>query len=361
MKTINVILFGIGNVGSTLISQIVDWNDRVAQIDDFRINIPVIANSAHAFFNKNGLCNHWETDFKHFSVPYKIEDIINFLKQQELENLIVVDATANQDIVKCYGLLIENGCHIVAANKIANSLSFDFYTRLRKQLKKHHRKFYYSTNVGAGLPVISTIQMLKASGDQIHKIRGVFSGSLSFIFNEWSNGENKFSEIVQHARNVGYTEPDPRIDLSGKDVARKLLIIARELGLQLELNDIEVQSLVPPQLNGHTGLADFNNRIDELDEAFQTLIQTKKNHQVFRYIAELDVTGKKATVTLELVEKYTNLGMLKGTNNMFEIYSQHYHREPLTIVGSGAGREVTANGILKDIIQIKNSIKEVYA
>lgn len=361
MKTINVILFGIGNVGSTLINQIINWNDRVAEIDDFRINIPVIANSTHAFFNNNGLCNHWETDFKHFSVPYKIEDIINFLKQQELENLIVVDATANQDIVKSYGLMIENGCDIVAANKIANSLSFDFYTQLREQLKKHSRKFYYSTNVGAGLPVLSTIKTLKASGEHIYKIRGVFSGSLSYIFNQWSQGDTKFSEIVQNARNLGYTEPDPRIDLSGKDVARKLLIIAREIGLELELAEIKVQSLVPPKLNGHTTLESFNNRIDELDEAFQSLIQTKNSHQVYRYIAELDVTGKKATVSLELVEKYTNLGMLQGTSNMFEIYSQHYHKEPLTIVGSGAGREVTANGILKDIIQIKDSIKEVYA
>lgn len=361
MKTINVILLGIGNVGSALISQIEEWNDRVAAIEDFRIHIPVIANSTYAFFNKNGLSNNWETDFKHFSIPYKIEDIINFLKHQELENLVVVDATANQDIVKSYGLLIENGCHIVAANKIANSLSFDFYSQLRKHLKKHCRQFYYSTNVGAGLPVISTIKTLKASGDQIYKILGVFSGSLSFIFNQWCEGDTNFSEIVQNARDLGYTEPDPRIDLSGKDVARKLLIIAREIGLEIELNDIKVQSLVPPQLNGHTTLESFNNRICELDKAFQNLLPAKNINQVFRYVAELDVISKKATVTLETVEKYTNLGMLKGTNNIFEIYSQHYNREALTIVGSGAGKEVTASGILKDIIQIKDSIFQVYA
>lgn len=356
MNNINVILLGIGNVGSALITQIREWNDRVAATEDFRINIPVVANSKYAFFNKNGLNNNWETDFKHLSIPYEIIDIINFLKHQELENLIVVDATANHDTVKSYKLLIENGCHIVAANKIANSLSFDFYLHLRKQLKKHRREFYYSTNVGAGLPVISTIKTLKASGDQIYKVRGVFSGSLSFIFNQWCEGDTKFSEIVQLARNLGYTEPDPRIDLSGKDVARKLLIIAREIGLELELKDIYVQSLVPPQLNGHTAIESFNNRICELDKAFQNLLPTKNINQIFRYVAELDVFSKKASVTLEMVEKHTNIGMLKGTNNIFEIYSRFYNKEPLTIIGSGAGKEVTANGILKDIIQIKDSI-----
>lgn len=361
MKTINVILFGIGNVGSTLIQQIQELNERLFEYDNFSINVPVIANSTHAFLNKNPLHNNWETDFKNFSVPYKIEDIINFVKRHKLENLVAVDATANVNIVNSYNLLIENGFHLVAANKIANSLSFDFYTRLRKELTKHGRHFYYSTNVGAGLPVISTIKTLKASGDDIYKIRGVFSGSLSYIFNQWSLGEAKFSDIVQDAKNLGYTEPDPRLDLSGKDVARKLLIIARELGLELELNDIEVQSLVPPQLNGHTTLSTFNNRIYELDEAFQNLFQTKKTNEVFRYVAELDVINKKASVTLLKVEKNTNLGMLQSTSNIFEIYSQYYYQQPLTIVGSGAGKEVTASGILKDIIQIKDSILQVYA
>jgi homoserine dehydrogenase len=360
MNNINVILFGIGNVGSALIRQIQKANDEVFKPKNFQINLPVIANSKRAFYSNNGLNNHWETDFQSFSVPYKIEDIIEFVKHQNLENLIAVDATANSEIVNSYATLVENGFHIVAANKIANSESFDFYNLLRTHLKKFNRKFYYSTNVGAGLPVLSALKSLKVSGDEVFKVRGVFSGSLSYMFNEWSKGEYSFSKIVGDARDLGYTEPDPRIDLSGKDVARKLLIIARELGLKMELNDINVQSLVPQKLNGQTVVSHFNQRITELDDFIYNLTQKKSDNQVFRYVAELDVINQKASVALVEIDKFSNLGMLEGTNNIFEIYSKHYNHTPLTIVGSGAGNDVTASGILKDIIYLKDSIFQVY-
>lgn len=359
MKTINVILFGIGNVGSAIINQILQANVQVFNKQGFQINVPIIVNSSLAFYNSNSLGHNWETDFKNFSVPYKIEDVIKYVKHHELENLVAVDATASSNIVNSYLLLIENGFHIVAANKIANSLSYDFYAQLRNHIKAYNRKFYYSTNVGAGLPVLSTLRSLKQSGDEVLKVRGVFSGSLSFLFNQLSEGERPFSNILKHARNLGYTEPDPRIDLSGQDVARKLLIIARELDLKFELEDIEVQSLVPKQLNGQTSLEQFNARVLELDCTIEQFVNAKSTNEVLRYVAELNVKEQQAKVKLITVSNNSNYGLLQGTNNLFEIYSKQYGNEPVSIVGAGAGREVTAAGVLKDLVAIAQSIVNV--
>lgn len=358
MKTINVILFGIGNVGSTLIRQVQQLNENSFQAENFKINMPVIANSRHMFYDAKGLNKVWEADFKNFSVPYKIDDIVKFVKEQGLHNIVAVDATASSDLVNYYGLLIENGCHIVAANKIANSLSIEFYNQLRGQLKTYNRQFYYSTNVGAGLPVLSTLKALKQSGDEVLEVRGVFSGSLSYLFNEFSEGNQPFSNILDNARKLGYTEPDPRIDLSGVDVARKLLIIARELNINLEFKDIEVQSLVPKQLNGQTSLNHFNQFAYQLDNPME-FVKSQNNTEVLRYIARLNVKQQKAEVKLILVPKNSNFGLLKGANNIFEIYSKQYNEHPLVISGAGAGREVTASGILKDLLAISQSIVNV--
>ena len=355
-KTIHIVLFGIGQVGSTLINQINEARSRLQQLQNLQLRIPIIANSKLAFYDKDGISNSWETDFEAFSVPYRIDEIIQFARHHKFENLIAIDATASAVYTQNYIKLIENGFNIVSANKVANTLHYDFYEVLRLALKKHNKSFLYETNVGAGLPVIETVKNLYNSGEKIEKIRGVFSGSLSYIFNQFSESEAPFSKVLNEASKLGLTEPDAREDLSGNDVARKLLILARELNIKTEFSDVSVESLVPKQLNGKTTLHQFNIRSKELDVPFQKLKQQLSENQVLRYVGELDVAKKTLEVKLISEEKNSTLGQLKGTDSVFEIFSESYSKHPLVIQGAGAGKEVTARGLLSDVIKLSNSL-----
>jgi len=355
-KTIHIVLFGIGQVGSTLINQINEARSRLQQLQNLQLRIPIIANSKLAFYDKDGISNSWETDFEAFSVPYRIDEIIQFARHHKFENLIAIDATASAVFTQNYIKLIENGFNIVSANKVANTLHYDFYEALRLALKKHNKSFLYETNVGAGLPVIETVKNLYNSGEKIEKIRGVFSGSLSYIFNQFSESEAPFSKVLNEASKLGLTEPDAREDLSGNDVARKLLILARELNIKTEFSDVSVESLVPKQLNGKTTLHQFNIRSKELDVPFQKLKQQLSENQVLRYVGELDVAKKTLEVKLISEEKNSTLGQLKGTDSVFEIFSESYSKHPLVIQGAGAGKEVTARGLLSDVIKLSNSL-----
>ena len=231
---VNVVLFGIGNVGSTLLNQVIESQQFFLEKRNIDLRFPIITNSTLAFFEKEGAKNQWEANFAQSAIPFRVEDIIEYVQEQQLENLIAVDATASFEIIKSYIPLIQNGFNIVAANKKANTLQFDFYKELRENLKAFDKSFLYETNVGAGLPVIQTINDLYFSGEKITKIRGVFSGSLSYIFNRFSLEDTTFSEILLAAEKLGLTEPDSREDLAGNDVARKLLILAREIEQKIE-------------------------------------------------------------------------------------------------------------------------------
>jgi homoserine dehydrogenase len=291
-----------------------------------------------------------------FSVPYKTDEIIQFVKQHKFEKVIAIDATASIAFTQNYIKLIENGFHIVSANKVANTLHYEFYQALRLALKKHNKSFLYETNVGAGLPVIETIKNLHNSGEKIEKIKGVFSGSLSYIFNQFSESEVAFSKVLNKASKLGLTEPDPREDLSGNDVARKLLILARELNIKTEFQDISIESLIPKPLNGKTSLHQFNHRSKELDAPFQELKKKLTKNQVLRYVGELDVTKKTLEVKLIREEKNSVLGQLKGADSVFEIFTESYGSQPLVIQGAGAGKQVTARGVLSDVIKLSKSL-----
>ncbi|WP_296314094.1 aspartate kinase [Winogradskyella sp. UBA3174] len=355
MKTINLAIFGIGNVGSTLINQINALKTRLYKEQNIKIKIPVITNSNLAFYANDTEYN-WQMDFELFSKPYKIKDVINYFKSISAENCMAIDVTASSEFVENYEELIENGFHIISANKVANTLSFEFYERLRKVLKKNNKKFLYETNVGAGLPVIETVKSLHESGEDITKIRGVFSGSLSYIFNRFSEEELPFDEILNSAANEGLTEPDPRDDLSGKDVARKLLILARELGLKNELHQVKIESLVPKQLNGKTTLKQFNERSGELNIVFENSKKVQKPESVLRYIGELDTVNNSLEVKLISEPKSSVLGQLKGADTLFEFYTESYNKQPLVIQGAGAGRSVTARGVLSDILKLASQL-----
>ena len=354
---INIVLFGIGNVGSTLINQVIESQKFFLEKRNIDLRFPIITNSSLAFFEKEGLKNQWEANFAQSAIPFRIQDIIEYVQEQQLENLVAVDATASSDIVKSYIPLIQNGFNIVAANKKANTIHFDFYKELRKNLKKFDKNFLYETNVGAGLPVVQTIKELHFSGEKITKIRGVFSGSLSYIFNRFSNEEISFSKILVDAEKNGLTEPDSREDLSGNDVARKLLILAREIEHEYDFSDIKISSLLLPDLNETHSKAEYSINKQLFDKPFQIAKITQSDNHRLRYVSEFDVVKKELEVKLISVPKSSALGQLKGADNVIEIYTKSYGEIPIVIQGAGAGKEVTARGVLTDILKIAEKIK----
>ena len=352
MKKVNIVLFGVGNVGSVLIKQVLALREKLEKEGDLEINIPVIVNSTTAFFEKHGVRSSWEADFQNFGVPYKLQDIIDYVRKNEFENLIAVDATASDKLVYNYTHLIRNGFHLVAANKIANTLSLEFYNNLRTELREYNRHFLYETNVGAGLPVVETLKNLYASGEKVTRIRGVFSGSLSYIFNTFSESDEDFDTVLTEAGVKGFTEPDPRIDLSGKDVGRKLLILARELELEKEFSEIKIRDLVPVHLNGSSSKENFRLNQRDLNEDFKKLRAALQPDEVIRHIGELNVTKGELEVKLVIEKKTSPFGSLQHADASFEIYTESYGERPIVIQGAGAGAAVTARGVLSDILKV---------
>lgn len=361
--TLNLAIFGIGNVGSTLLTQIASYNERSKEnFNATKINVFVIANSKLALFSDLAASDTWKTNFETDSYPYTMEDIFSYKENLEAkaqnisdEQFIAVDLTASPDFVKQYIPLIEHGFHIVTANKIANTLSYSFYAELRESLDIHKKQFHYETNVGAGLPIIETIKNLHRSGEEIQKIRGVFSGSLSYLFNTFSKEEKEFSEILLEADALGLTEPDVREDLSGNDVARKLLILGREVGLKHEFEDVTVQSLVPKELNGQTTLPQFHESIKKLNAVLAKSKSSLGEGEVLRHVGELDLKTERFEVKLVQESASTALGQTKGADAVFEIYTKSYGEQPLVIQGAGAGKAVTARGVLGDILKVAHS------
>ncbi|MFY9243232.1 MAG: bifunctional aspartate kinase/homoserine dehydrogenase I [Polaribacter sp.] len=355
-KKINIAIFGKGLVGATLINQIIENTQSVLERRKLQLNVFAVANSKKVLLNKNGVTQKWKEDLlEKGDSTISVEDIIAFAKEYHLENLIAVDNTASVDFVSNYIPLIEAGFDLVSCNKIANTLSFDFYKELRAKLKEYKKQYLYETNVGAGLPLIDTIRLLHESGENITKIRGVFSGTLSYLFNNFSEKNVTFSSVLKEAIDKGFTEPDPREDLGGNDVARKLLILARELELENELNEVEIKNLISENLRGGS-VDDFLNNLDLVNEEYQALKDNQKPNHVLRYIGELsgDLSQEKGILEVKLVSTSVNspLGSLKGSDAIFEIYTESYGEQPIVIQGAGAGAKVTARGVFGDILRL---------
>ena len=354
-KKVNVAIFGHGNVGGTLIDQILKSSKTIEKRKGVDLNVFAVANSRKVLLNKNGIPKNWKTAIVEKGQAYKVDDIFTFAKEHHLENLIVVDNTASEDFVANYFKFVENGFDLVSSNKIANTLRFDYYQLLREELVKNQKQYLYETNVGAGLPLIDTIKLLHLSGENITRIKGVFSGSLSYIFNTFSEINAPFSTILKDAMKKGYTEPDPREDLSGNDVGRKLLILARELDLQNEFSDIKIQSLIPELLRKGK-VADFLKNLDVLDDTFNEIKKNQKPGHVLRYVGDLHGNLQKDKGILDVklisVPKESSLGQVKGSDSIIEIYTESYGEHPLVIQGAGAGAAVTARGVFGDILRI---------
>lgn len=356
-KKINIAIFGHGLVGGTLINQILESADAIEKRKGIKLNVFAIANSKKLVLNKNGVASDWKNEIEKKGLDYTIQDIIDYADKYHLENLIAIDNTASAAFVENYIKLAESSFDLISSNKVANTLSYGFYKELRKVLTENQKNYLYETNVGAGLPLIDTIKLLHLSGENITKIKGVFSGTLSYLFNNFSAKNAPFSEILQEAINNGYTEPDPREDLCGNDVGRKLLILARELDLQNEFEEISIQNLIPEHLR-EGNVADFLTKLKEFDPIYDKIKADQKPNHVLRYIGELsgDLQNDKGNLEVKLVSvpSDTALGGLKGSDSFFEIYTESYGDRPIVIQGAGAGSAVTARGVFGDILRLSD-------
>ena len=357
-KKINIAIFGHGNVGRHLVDQIISSKEEISRRRDLELNIFAVANSKTVLLQQKGISKNWLDEKSDLGKPYNIEEVISFAKTNNLQNLILVDNTADASFVYNYSTFVDGGFHLVSSNKIANTLDLNFYKELREKLTSKKRHYLYETNVGAGLPLIDTIKLLHLSGENITRIRGVFSGSLSYIFNTFSEEDRSFSSVLKSAIDKGFTEPDPREDLCGNDVGRKLLILARELDLHNEFADISIQNLIPKDLR-NVSKEQFLERLKELDVPFQIKKKNQNKDSVFRYVADLHgdlskETGALLDVNLVSVPKNTMLGALKGSDSIFEIYTESYGDNPIVIQGAGAGAAVTARGVFGDILRISD-------
>jgi len=356
-KKINIAVFGHGLVGGTLINQILESAVAIEKRKDIKLNVFAIANSKSVLLNKDGVTPNWINEIQTNGFSYTIDDIIAYANEHHLENLIAVDNTASAAFVENYIPLVENGFDLISSNKVANTLSYGFYKELRRVLTDNQKSYLYETNVGAGLPLIDTIKLLHLSGENITKIKGVFSGTLSYLFNNFSAKDVPFSDILKEAIDNGYTEPDPREDLCGNDVGRKLLILARELDLQNEFEEIAIQNLIPEHLR-EGNVSDFLNKLKEFDPIYDKIKSEQEPNHVLRYIGELsgDLQNDKGNLEVKLVSvpSDTALGGLKGSDSFFEIYTESYGDRPIVIQGAGAGSAVTARGVFGDILRLSD-------
>ena len=352
-KTVNVYIVGTGLVGGTLLKQITSQADFLAK--EYLLNLKVIAlaNSKNMLIDSNSINpEKWEENLRSKGSKTNLNSFIKEMKKLNLPNSIFVDCTASDEVTLRYKDILDSSISVVTPNKRANSSSFDYYLQLKQSAIKHNVKFLYETNVGAGLPIISTVNDLVTSGDKILKIEGVMSGTLSYIFTSFKKGKT-FSETVQEAREKGYTEPDPREDLNGMDVARKLLILARETGLSLELKNIKVENLVPPPVRGAKSTNDFFTKLKKHDDEFEAkrnAAEVKGN--ALRYIASL--RNGKAEISLQEVDNKHPFYSLSESDNIFALYTKHYKDRPIVVKGPGAGADVTAAGVFADILRISN-------
>jgi aspartokinase/homoserine dehydrogenase 1 len=355
-KTLNVFMIGVGLIGSTLLKQIEKQKAHLKKSHSLEINLVAVSNSKKMLFNENGISASKYKDV--LNRAGEKMSIASFVKQMFSLNLpqsVFVDNTSSEDVVNHYETILEHNISIVTPNKIANSGKLKDYLKVRDVLKRRNVRFLYETNVGAGLPVIGTLKDLLTSGDTIIKIEAVLSGTLSFIFNNFKEGTN-FSDIVYEAHRRGYTEPDPRVDLSGMDVARKLLILSRETGLSIEMKDIIIEQILPPNCGKAKTANEFFSELEKSNDLFnERRKKADAKKKVLRFIAKLE--NNRASISLQEVDDRHPFYNLSGSDNIISFTTERYHERPLVVKGPGAGAEVTAAGVFAEIISIANYLE----
>jgi len=350
-KMYYIFLLGTGLVGSAFLKYLSSKKNFLEKEHHIGFNIIGLSNSKKMAFDEEGIeIDKWQKELQASRKKSDIKRYVEEMLKMNYSNSIFVDCTASEVAIPYYNKILSSNISIATPNKIANTKSMKFYNQLRKTSEKNNVKFLYSTNVGAGLPIISSLRDLADSGKNIIKIEGILSGTLSYLFNLFV-GDVTFSEVVKNANELGFTEPDPRDDLNGLDVSRKLLILIRELGDELELKDIKVENLVPQRARKVKTISEFLKILKQADNVFdERKNKAEINGKVLRYIAKYE--NKKATVSLQEVDSSHPFYNLQMTDNIVAITTKENPQQPLVVRGQGAGADFTASGIFADILRI---------
>lgn len=353
-KRLSLFMIGVGNVGKVFLEQVKSQQDYLRDNHHLDLEVCGLANSRQMLFNEDGIAlDDWEKQLSENHEPMDLNVWLQRMREMNLRNSILIDCTASDSVPGIYSEALEHSISVVTPNKIAASSSYDHFRKLTNSALKYKSRFLYETNVGAGLPVISTLNDLIKSGDRIHRIEAVLSGTLNYIFNHY-DGRKSFSSVVQDAEAGGYTEPDPKIDLSGIDVMRKILILARVSGTPLELPDITCNSFVPESCMEAGNKGAFYRALEEQEEHFKALYREAEDEgKRIKYVATFE--GSEAETGLKTFgpeHPFYNLG---GKDNIVLFYTNRYSEQPLVIKGAGAGAAVTASGIFADVMKIASS------
>ncbi len=352
VKQLNLFVMGVGNVGSKFLNQIRQQKNYLKENLKLNLRVIGISNSRTMIFDEGGITlKTWEVALANGTKADKSE-FFEKVNQLNFRNSIFVDNTASDAVASTYNNYLGNSISVVTCNKIACSSQYENYSELKELARTYNAPFLFETNVGAGLPIIDTLKHLIASGDKILKIQAVLSGSLNFVFNNF-NDKTTFHDVVKQAQEEGYTEPDPKIDLSGVDVMRKILILARESGNQLEISDIKNESFLPQESLDTDNNEDFFASIKKYETSFQDMYAKAANKDAkLKYVAQFE--NGQASVGLQEIPKGHDFYNLEGSDNIVLFYTERYPDQPMIIKGAGAGADVTASGIFADIIRIGN-------
>jgi aspartokinase/homoserine dehydrogenase 1 len=292
----------------------------------------------------------WRDEYAAGGDPVDFERFADHVHADHFPHAVIIDCSASAEVAKHYARWLSEGIHVVTPNKKANSASYGDYERLKEARRTAGAHYLYEATVGAGLPVIQTLRDLRETGDEIRRVEGMFSGTLAYLFNTW-DGSQSFSSVVRQAKSLGYTEPDPRDDLSGMDVARKLIILGREMGLRIEMSDVKVESLVPASLSG-CGIDEFLDRLADFDTTMLARLRAAqvKGH-VLRYVGSVDAQGNAqvGVVELPVSHSFANIAL---TDNIVRFETARYDKNPLIVQGPGAGPAVTAAGVFADLLRV---------
>ena len=352
-KTLNLFIVGTGLIGGTLIEQLKEFKENIRDSLGVDLKLIGLSNSRKMYFEGSGInLKGWKKDLENSAHSANPNQFVQKMIELNLANSIFVDNTASDAIPAFYETILDNSISISTPNKVASSSSYESYLNLKKIAKDRNVLFLTETNVGAGLPVLSTIQSLRNSGDKIVKIEAVLSGSLSYIFNNYSSDKN-FHDLVKEAQQLGYTEPDPREDLNGSDVRRKITILAREAGYKIEKTEVKVSEILPEECVSAASTEDFFVALKANESYFNKLISdSESKSEKLRFIAKFEENN--ASIQLISVNEKSPFYNLSSTDNMIALYTDRYKNSPIVISGPGAGANVTAAGVFSEIIQIAN-------